>query len=97
MDRTWINAKRMSDEYINGVKEFLDFAERNANDESGMFYCPCVECLNQTRLSAEDIYLHLICEGFCKSYTLWIWHTFASVGANVFLIFYEKEKKVSSQ
>ena len=56
------------------MKEFLDFAERNANDESEMFYCPCAECLNQTRLSAEDIYSHLICEGFCKSYTLWICH-----------------------
>ena len=74
MDRKWINAKRTSVEYDNGVKDFLDFARRNADDTNGMFYCPCVLCLNEKRLSATDIYTHLICEGFCKSYTVWVWH-----------------------
>ena len=72
MDRSWIKAKRTSVEYDNGVRDFLDFARRNADDDSGMFYCPCVECLNQKQLSATDIYTHLICEGFCKSYTVWV-------------------------
>ena len=70
MDHSWINAKWMSVEYDNGVREFLDFAKRNVIDNIWMFYCPCVECLNERCLSAVDIYAHLICEGFCKSYTV---------------------------
>ena len=76
MDRSWIKAKRTSVEYDNGVKDFVDFARRNADDDSSMFYCPCVECLNEKRLHAIDIYIyihtHLICEGFCKSYKVWV-------------------------
>ena len=74
MDHSWINTLRTSVEYDNGVREFLEFAKRNATNDSRKFYCPCVECLNERRLSAEDIYTHLICEGFCKTYTVWIWH-----------------------
>ena len=75
MDRSWINAKRTSVEYGNGVRDFLEFARRNSsNDGSGMFYCPCVKYLNEKRLSDADIYTHCICEGFCKTYTVWVWH-----------------------
>ena len=35
----------------------------------------CVKCLNERRLSPEVIYTHLICEGFCKTYTVWVWHS----------------------
>ncbi|XP_054820642.1 uncharacterized protein LOC129319568 [Prosopis cineraria] len=74
MDRSWIDAKRMSAEYSNGVKGFLEFAQSNAEDDSGRFYCPCRDCLNERRLSVDKIYEHLICEGFLKSYRVWIWH-----------------------
>ena len=37
MDHSWINALRMSVEYDNGVREFLEFAKRNADDDSGCF------------------------------------------------------------
>ena len=47
MDRSWIKAKRTSVEYYNRVRDFSDFARRNANDDNGMFYCPYVECLNE--------------------------------------------------
>ena len=46
MDRSWINAKRTSVEYAEGVKEFLDFAKWNGDDDNERFYCPCVSCLN---------------------------------------------------
>ena len=74
MDHSWINALRTSVEYQNGVRDFIEFAKQNANDVSGKFYCPCVKCLNERRLSPEAIRTHLICEGFCKTYTVWVWH-----------------------
>ena len=30
--------------------------------------------MNKRRLSPEVIHTHLICEGFCKTYTVWVWH-----------------------
>ena len=68
MDHSWINALRTSVEYDNGVREVLEFGKRNADDDSGMLYGPYVECLNESQLSVIDIYTHLFCEGFCKSY-----------------------------
>ena len=73
-DHSWINALRTSVEYQNGVRDFIEFAKQNANDVSGKFYCPCVKCLNERRLSPKAIHTHLICEGFCKTYTVWVWH-----------------------
>jgi len=32
MDQIWINCVRISDEYERGVKEFIQFAQRNANN-----------------------------------------------------------------
>ena len=75
MDRSWIYARRTSAEYDNGVKNFLEFAIRNAaGDKSGRFFCPCVNCLNLRRLCVTEIREHLICDGFLKSYTRWVWH-----------------------
>ena len=71
MDHSWINALRTSVEYQNGVRDFIEFAKQNAHDNSRKFYCPCVKCLNERRLSVEVIHTHLICEGFCKIYTVW--------------------------
>ena len=69
MDRSWIYARRTTDEYEKGVEEFLEFARRNGRDSNGRFYCPCVKCLNERRLNVEEIKDHVLCDGFCKSYT----------------------------
>ena len=63
MDHSWIKAKWTSVECDNGVRNFLDFTRRNVDDDSGMFYCPLIECLNEKWLSATDIYTHLINKG----------------------------------
>ena len=47
MDHSWINDLQTSVEYDNRMREFLDFAKRNADNDSGKFYCPNVECLNE--------------------------------------------------
>ncbi|XP_028193231.1 uncharacterized protein LOC114378826 [Glycine soja] len=74
MDRSWMNASRITEEYENGVEEFLLFAQSKAQPMWGKFFCPCVKCGNGRRQTIDDIRTHLICEGIIRSYTKWIWH-----------------------
>jgi len=74
MDRSWMKASRISDEYGNGVEEFLHFTEPNAPCLHGKFLCPCVKCGNGRHQSINDIRSHLICHGIIPNYTKWIWH-----------------------
>ncbi|XP_025980464.1 uncharacterized protein [Glycine max] len=74
MDRSWMKAKRISDEYENGVEQFLQFTQLNAESLRGNYFCPCVKCLNGRRQSVDEIRSHLICYGIILNYTKWIWH-----------------------
>ncbi|XP_003554943.1 uncharacterized protein [Glycine max] len=74
MDRSWMTRPRITEEYENGVEDFLQFAAENAADFRGVYFCPCVKCLNGRRQSLDDIRTHLICDGICPTYTRWIWH-----------------------
>ncbi|XP_027922699.1 uncharacterized protein LOC114180586 [Vigna unguiculata] len=74
MDQSWINFLRTTNEYENGVEEFLEFANMNVLDNNGKFYCPCVNCLNERKLPTDIIGEHVLCDDFLKSYTKWIWH-----------------------
>lgn len=45
IDKSWMNLRRETDEYIRGVNDFLDFAfERAAQGKEIM--CPCKKCMN---------------------------------------------------
>jgi len=76
MDRDWINLPRISAECENGVEEFIKFAQRyeGRSDDEVKFKCPCVNCLNGRKLNVNQVREHLICDGFLRSYTIWIWH-----------------------
>ena len=74
MDRSWMKASRISDEYENGVQQFLQFTECNATSLGRKFFCPCIKCGNGRRQSINDIRSHLICDVIIPSYTKWIWH-----------------------
>jgi len=74
MDRSWITASRISDDYENGVEEFLQFAKRNGIGVNNKYYCLCVNCVNVIRQDIELIREHVLCDGFLKSYTIWTWH-----------------------
>jgi len=69
MDRSWINANRISDVYEKGVEEFLEFAKRNGATINERYYCPCVKCVNLKRLDIELIREHVLCDSFLKNYT----------------------------
>ena len=69
-----MKASRISDEYENGVEQFVQFIERNAQSLGGKFFCPCVKCVNGKCQSVNEIRSHLICHEIIPSYTKWIWH-----------------------
>nr|KYP37140.1 hypothetical protein KK1_041692 [Cajanus cajan] len=69
-----MNARRISQEYRNGVEEFLQFARENGKPIKGAYYCSCVCCLNQIRQEVGEIRDHLFIFGIVKSYTIWTWH-----------------------
>ncbi|XP_006596816.1 uncharacterized protein [Glycine max] len=74
MDRSWMQASHTSDEYENGVEQFLQFTELNAPSLRGKYFCPCVKCANGRHHVIAEIRTHLICHGITPTYTRWIWH-----------------------
>ncbi|KAF5805550.1 putative Transposase-associated domain-containing protein [Helianthus annuus] len=74
MGHQWVqNGNRVSTEYVDGVKEFLNVARQTLNS-NGLTLCPCAKCLN-TRLQKIDVIAaHLINVGIDKSYTCWVYH-----------------------
>ena len=75
MNRSWIQAPCITDEYQQGVEDFIKFAQQHAPVLGGNYFCPCVNCVNGRHHSLEVIRSHLICDGFSRSYTNWIWHS----------------------
>ena len=75
MNRSWIQAPRISDEYEKGVEDVLKFVQQHAPVVGGKYFCPCVNCVNGRHHTLFDIRSHLICDGFSRSYTNWIWHS----------------------
>jgi len=57
MDRSWINANRISDVCEKGVEDLLEFAKRNGTTINGRYYFPCV---NLKRLDIELIREHAL-------------------------------------
>ncbi|KAK3007968.1 hypothetical protein RJ639_014056 [Escallonia herrerae] len=73
MDKSWMNQRRTSSAYFEGVEEFLDFAFANASVD-GEIICPCNVCGNSIWVSRIGARGHLICNGFIKGYTKWVAH-----------------------
>jgi len=74
MDRSWMQASHISDEYENEVEQFLQFTEINVPSLRGKYFCPCVKCANGRHQPISEIRSHLICHGIIQTYTKGIWH-----------------------
>jgi len=72
--KLWMKASRITQEYENGVEEFVQFTKCNAESLHGKFFCSCVKCGNRRQQLVNDIRTHLICEGIISNNTKWIWH-----------------------
>ena len=74
MDRSWINCKvKMTPEYIQGVKTFMDFVLLHNNGAPDMV-CPCRKCANVSRPTVVDVRCHIHINGMSNCYTTWIYH-----------------------
>ncbi|KAG7559171.1 Transposase-associated domain [Arabidopsis thaliana x Arabidopsis arenosa] len=72
MDKSWITKHRLSQDYINGVKEFLDFAF--GYSKTYMIKCPCQRCFLVKHKNRTEIEGDLVCHGFLPTYTNWYLH-----------------------
>ncbi|KAL6196756.1 hypothetical protein ACLB2K_032370 [Fragaria x ananassa] len=76
MDKSWISLPRYHRKYAEGVWDFMQYAQGNA-DGSGMFYCPCKMCKCRSdmhRFPLGTVWDHLKSNGFWERYTCWIYH-----------------------
>ncbi|XP_074290266.1 uncharacterized protein LOC141616998 [Silene latifolia] len=79
----WMQCNNRTDElYINGVKEFPDFAFFNASsnnntndeDEEITVPCPCYTCNNKRHKKRDDIFEDLMVNGIVRGYIRWVYH-----------------------
>ncbi|XP_057452852.1 uncharacterized protein LOC130744712 [Lotus japonicus] len=73
MDRKWMFTNRLSNEYENGVKEFIAFAVEHATDCNSII-CPCLDCCHSRRVNVVELEEHLLRFGIDESYTCWTKH-----------------------
>ena len=74
MDKEWTKFPRFSQEYINGVTQFLDFSYTNGRPQGDEILCPCAKCKNLYWKTRDNIKDHLIAKGFLKGYDVWLHH-----------------------
>jgi len=73
MDRSWVHSALFSAQYVNGVKEFMDFIkEKYAEDDQ--ILCPCTRCLNQKYLHQPNVKNHILMNDMDCTYTRWVHH-----------------------
>ncbi|KAL2921269.1 Pescadillo-like protein [Bienertia sinuspersici] len=78
-DRSWMHAqgfsRRQQITYRNGVKNFLDFAFKDTNPNSGAkLRCPCLRYQNYFDQDRETMRAHLFLVGIDPDYNPWIFH-----------------------
>ena len=54
MDKNWMDKKRGTREYFEGVKRFVEFVSLNAHD--GKIPCPCCKCVHSELLLVEVVH-----------------------------------------
>ncbi|XP_027769946.1 uncharacterized protein LOC114075965 [Solanum pennellii] len=72
-DKSWMNLRRSTNEYIHGVNDFLDKAFERAS-QGNEILCSCKKCFNRNWHCRNMVEDHLICHGFVHGYTKWVFH-----------------------
>lgn len=73
MDKSWMTKSRLSQEYVNGVEEFLNFAFDNSSQDNKIV-CPYIKCVNAHWQTREMPFEHIACDGILQGYTWWFFH-----------------------
>jgi hypothetical protein len=81
-DQSWMYGPHLSNEYINGLDAFIDFAKKDMVDNGrGFICCPCKHCKNEKKYRLGDVLrTHLIKHGFKEDYLCWNKH--GDIGLN---------------
>jgi hypothetical protein len=81
-NRSWMYGSHFSNEYINGLDAFIDFAKKDMVDNGrGFIYCPCKHYKNEKKYCSDDVLMtHLIKHGFKEDYRCW--NKYGEVGLN---------------
>jgi hypothetical protein len=75
---------RISNEYIDGCRSFVDFAIQNCKTPDGLIHCPCKTCRINRRHPPGIVYEHLTGgKGMWPQYKDWIYHGEQPLGAPV--------------
>ncbi|WVZ22934.1 hypothetical protein V8G54_001478 [Vigna mungo] len=74
MDQSWMNARRISEEYEKGVLVFLQYVKENVKSVNRTYFCFCVRCVNQLRQDLGNLHDRLFMFGIMRTYTVWTWH-----------------------
>lgn len=72
--KDWIDLPRYGEDYISGVRYFLDVAFTKGKVEGEKILCPCAICCNDSWEKRDVVFDHLISKGFVKGYKDWIYH-----------------------
>ena len=72
MPKDWMDLPRYSEEYINGVISFLDFAYSEGEPDGRKIQCPCKRCCNINWYRRDVVFDHLVADGFVKGYRTWV-------------------------
>ncbi|KAK1395240.1 hypothetical protein POM88_014296 [Heracleum sosnowskyi] len=64
-----------SQDFLNGINEFISFAERNCKEADGRIRCPCCTCCNSTLKSLDEVRFDIVSNGFLPNYTYWDSHS----------------------
>lgn len=76
-NRDWMysrfNEEGISDRYIKGVEEFIEFAKSKSEFMCGdQIKCPCVKCHNFRFEDIDAVRFHLYSKGFMGNYRIWV-------------------------
>ena len=73
--REWIKSPyRNTEEYKQGVRDFISFVKNHSSPDVEICTCPCIKCKNSKKLSLESVEKHLIIHGMIKTYNRWFFH-----------------------
>jgi hypothetical protein len=84
MDKSWMMKLRISKEYIDSCKSFVDFAILNCGTPDGLIFCPSKACRLNRRHTLALVYDHLTRgKGMWPQYKDWIYHDESPVRTQV--------------
>ncbi|KAF3580935.1 hypothetical protein DY000_02031907 [Brassica cretica] len=68
------NTNLLTEEYAEGVGEFMRLVHQQPEANTGMLKCPCSSCNNNRILKEWDVRTHLYMRGFTQNYKVWCLH-----------------------